>query len=275
MEDARKIRYQQVDAFTDVPFKGNPAAVCIMHDPLYASQMQAIALEMNLSETAFVYPADDQGDRRIRWFTPAMEVPLCGHATLASGHVLLSSGSASPIRFHSASGPLVVHGEPDGAVRLDFPADPTQPTAPPPGLFEALGMDGAEGIEVGAKVMIVRASEPADVEQLAPNFTDLGAVDIGDGVLVLAVTAPAASNDLDFVSRVFAPWAGIDEDPVTGVAHTALIPYWAHRLGMETLRAAQISSRGGRVIGRLEGERVHLIGHAVTVAEGTILLPTA
>ncbi len=275
MEDARKIPFQQVDAFTDVPFKGNPAAVCVMHDPLEASQMQAIALEMNLSETAFVYPADDQGDRRIRWFTPAMEVPLCGHATLASGHVLLSSGTASPIRFHSASGPLVVHGEPDGAVRLDFPADLTEPTAPPPGLFEALGMESAEDVEVGAQVMIVRACEPADVERLAPNFADLGAVDIGDGVLVLAVTAPAGSDDLDFVSRVFAPWAGIDEDPVTGIAHTALIPYWAPRLGIETLRAAQISSRGGRIIGRLEGERVHLIGHAVTVAEGTILLPTA
>jgi len=266
------IRYQQVDAFTDVPFKGNPAAVCVMDDPLDASQMQTIALEMNLSETAFIYAPDDRGARRIRWFTPAMEVPLCGHATLASGHVLLTSGVQSPITFRSASGPLTVHAEPNGAVRLDFPATPTTPAHPPSGLLSALGLDQAEAIEAGGQVMIVEVQTQAEVVQARPNFTDLRAVDVGE-VLVLAVTAPADSDDLDFVSRVFAPWAGIDEDPVTGLAHTGLTPYWNARLTGDTFRAEQISSRGGRLTVRRDGDRVHLIGHSVTVAEGTILLP--
>ena len=195
--------------------------------------MQAIALEMNLSETAFVYPPDDQGDRRIRWFTPAMEVPLCGHATLASGHVLLASGAVSRIVLRSASGPLTVHAEADGAVRLDFPATPTAPVPPPPRLLDALGIERAEAVETGGEVMIVRVATQADVQRVRPNFTDLGATEVGE-VLVLAVTAPADSDDLDFVSRVFAPWAGIDEDPVTGVAHTGLTPYWAARLGRDS-----------------------------------------
>lgn len=266
------IRFQQVDAFTDVPFKGNPAAVCIMDHPLEASQMQAIALEMNLAETAFLYPPDDQGERRIRWFTPAIEVPLCGHATLASGHVLLASGAVSPIVFHSASGPLTVYREDGGAVRLDFPATDTAPLPPPPGLLEALGIEHAEAIEAGGHVMIVRVETQADVQRVRPNFSDLAAVDVGK-VLVLAVTAPADSDDLDFVSRVFAPWAGIDEDPVTGLAHTGLTPYWVARFGRNTLRAEQISSRGGQLTVRVEGDRVHLIGYSVTVAEGTILIP--
>ncbi len=266
------IRFQQVDAFTDVPFKGNPAAVCIMDYPLEASQMQAIALEMNLAETAFLYPPDDQGERRIRWFTPAIEVPLCGHATLASGHVLLASGAVSPIVLHSASGPLTVHREADGAVRLDFPVTATAPVPPPPGLLEALGIEHAEAVETGGHVMIVQVSNQAGVQRVRPNFSNLAAVEVGE-VLVLAVTAPADSDDLDFVSRVFAPWAGIDEDPVTGLAHTALTPYWVARLGRNPLCAEQISSRGGQLTVRLEGDRVHLIGYSVTVAEGTILLP--
>lgn len=272
MDSRTSIRYQQVDAFTDVPFKGNPAAVCIMDHPLAASQMQAIALEMNLAETAFLYPPDEQGERRIRWFTPAIEVPLCGHATLASGHVLLASGVASPIVFQSASGPLMVHREADGAVRLDFPVTATATVPPPPGLFEALGIEYAEAVETGGHVMIVQVATQAAVQRLRPNFSNLEAIEVGD-VLVLAVTAPADSENLEFVSRVFAPWAGIDEDPVTGLAHTGLTPYWAARLGRATLRAEQISSRGGQLTVRLEGDRVHLIGHSVTVAEGTILLP--
>lgn len=272
---ADSIRYQQVDAFTDRPFAGNPAAVCVLDEPLTASQMQTIALEMNLSETAFVHPPDETGRRRIRWFTPAMEVPLCGHATLASGHVLLLAGARSPIFFQSASGPLTVHREADGAVRLDFPADPTTPVSPPHGLMDALGLAGVETVEAGAQVMIVQVGSRAEVERVAPNFTGLAAVDVGEGVIVLAVTALADSADLDFVSRVFAPWAGVDEDPVTGLAHTALVPFWGGRLRKETLRGAQISSRGGRGTGRVDGERVHLTGRAVTVAEGTLLLPPA
>jgi len=246
--------------------------VCIMDHPLAASQMQAIALEMNLAETAFLYPPDEQGERRIRWFTPAIEVPLCGHATLASAHVLLASGVASPFVFQSASGPLMVHGEDDGAVRLDFPVTATATVPPPPGLFEALGIEYAEAVETGGHVMIVQVATQAAVQRLRPNFSNLEAIEVGD-VLVLAVTAPADSENLEFVSRVFAPWAGIDEDPVTGLAHTGLTPYWAARLGRATLRAEQISSRGGQLTVRLEGDRVHLIGHSVTVAEGTILLP--
>lgn len=262
--------FYTVDAFTDTPFGGNPAAVCLDAKSLAAAMMQRIAAEMNLSETAFIGPLGADGARRLRWFTPTMEVPLCGHATLAAAHVLLTEEDAEPpLHFSSASGTLRVHREADGALRMDFPADPPRIDAPPPGLLRALGCQ--EGIPClrAERLWIVRTGSEAEVRELAPDFTRLGEVDIGEGALGVAATAPA-SGEVDFVSRFFAPWAGIDEDPVTGVAHTALAPYWAQESGRDVLRARQLSRRGGGMEVRMDGARVHLVGRAVTVARGRI-----
>ena len=277
-----RIAYRQVDAFTRTPYHGNPAAVCVVDQPLSASVMQAVAAEMNLSETAFVEAPDASGVRPLRWFTPTTEVPLCGHATLASGHALRSAGHSAPYRFGSASGRLTVHAEPDGALRLDFPADACTPVEPDRGVLEALGLTEVEACLSGTLNYIVRVETSDIVDGLKPNFSALGAIDLGEDVLVLTVTARdrggsgptgGGSEDFDIASRVFAVWAGIDEDPVTGVAHTALGPYWAGVLGKPEFTARQGGRRRGQLRVRMEGDRVHLIGHAVTVAEGTLVLP--
>lgn len=269
------IPFLQVDAFTDRPFTGNPAAVCLSEEALSADLMQSIAAEMNLAETAFPVrlPA---GDWSLRWFTPALEVDLCGHATLAAGHVLLDRGEAGPLRFSTRSGVLVVDREPDGQLRMDFPAVPTTPARPPKGLMEALGVEQRAEIEVrrgpAGQYYMVALPGPAMVAGLTPDFTALRHVDL-DGRIGVAVTAPAAPQaDHDFVSRFFAPWAGIDEDPVTGSSHCMLAPYWADRWDRMDLRARQISPRGGDVGLRVRGDRVHLLGQAVTVAEGVLLV---
>lgn len=263
------VPFYTVDAFTDSPFRGNPAAVCLLSGPLPDETLQRIAAEMNLSETAFVRQPDDDGARGLRWFTPAVEVPLCGHATLASAHVLLEEeGASPPLHFSTASGILVVERDADGALRMDFPADPPEIRRPPPGLLPALGCpQGVPSLRAG-KLWVVRLGSAAEVRKLAPDFGELADIDPGDGVLGVAVTAPG--DEVDFVSRFFAPWAGIDEDPVTGVAHTALGPYWASESGRTALRAKQLSRRGGEVGVRLRGDRVDLIGRAVTVARGRI-----
>ena len=244
--------------------------------------MQTVASEMNLSETAFVEAPDPSGVRRLRWFTPTTEVPLCGHATLASGHVLRSLGHTPPYHFSSASGPLFVGAEPDGALRLDFPADECTVVEPDENVLAALGLTEVVTCLSGALNYIARVESPDIVDGLAPNFSALDAIDLGGDVLVLSVTAPGdtgsggpakGSADPDVASRVFAVWAGIDEDPVTGVAHTALGPYWTSVLGRPEFTARQGGSRRGRLRVRVEGDRVHLIGHAVTVGEGTLVLP--
>ena len=280
--------YRQVDAFTDAPYQGNPAAVCLVERPLSPHAMQAVASEMNLSETAFVEAPDDSGVRRLRWFTPTTEVPLCGHATLASGHVLRSLGHTPPYRFSSASGPLIVHVEPDGALRLDFPSDKCTVVEPRDDVLAALGLTEAVTCLSGSLNYIVRVASRDVVDGLAPNFSALGRIDLGEDVIGLSVTAPggaangsggagaiaaAITDEVDVASRVFAPWAGIDEDPVTGVAHTALGPYWAGVLGRAEFTARQGGRRRGRLRVRVAGEWVHLMGHAVTVAEGTLVLP--
>lgn len=265
------LRYKQIDAFTSRPFAGNPAAVCLLDDPLPASSMQAIALEMNLSETAFVLPIEGEA-RPIRWFTPAIEVPLCGHATLAASHALVEAGEGAPFEFDSLSGRLTVDIEPDARLRMDFPADLCTDRGPWPDLVEALGATSVRSIYQGTHNLIVRVESQAEVERLAPDFTALSNLDVGS-VLTLSVTAESVLDGVDVASRVFAPWAGIDEDPVTGLAHTALAPFWADALGKAELRAAQVSARGGEVGLRIRGDRVHLIGHAVTVAEGVLLKP--
>ena len=270
------IPYYIVDAFTDSPFGGNPAAVCLEIDQLSDTAMARIAGEMNLSETAFVYQPGAGAVRRLRWFTPAVEVPLCGHATLGSAHVLLREmGVAGPVRFQSASGLLTVQEE-DGRLRMDFPANPPVEGPMPPGLAEALGVATATGgaaalFTTSGKVALVVLSAEEEVLAIRPDFGALGKVARPGGVMGVAVTARGADPGVDFVSRFFAPWLGVDEDPVTGVAHTTLTPYWARVLGKTEMSARQRSVRGGALTVRARGDRVELLGHAVTVAAGRMV----
>ena len=258
-----KIPLYQIDAFTDRVFRGNPAAVCPLEDWLDDQTLQAIARENNLSETAFFVERGERFD--LRWFTPLAEVDLCGHATLASGHVLLNElgigGEA--VHFSSKSGPLSVARE-NGRLALDFPARVLAPIASSTALAEALGaVPEAALASPGGNGMAVFADE-ATVRALAPDFAALGALD-HQGVIA---TAPGESAD--FVSRYFAPRVGIPEDPVTGSAHCDLAPYWAARLGKTRLLAHQISARGGVLHCRLAGERVHIAGDTVKYLEGII-----
>ncbi|MFH1568114.1 MAG: PhzF family phenazine biosynthesis protein [Gemmatimonadota bacterium] len=256
----------QVDAFTAAPFRGNPAAVCPLDGPREAPWLQAVATEMNLSETAFLHPVEDGW--RLRWFTPAMEVELCGHATLASAHVLWESGRlglAETARFHTASGRLTARRAGD-EITLDFPATPAAPATLPDGLARALGAHPL-GAGKSAFDYLVEVASEAEVRALRPDFARLGEL-TARGVMV---TAPAAAGDWDFVSRFFAPAAGIDEDPVTGSAHCCLGPFWGARLGRQELVGFQASARGGLVRVRLAGDRVLLGGRAVTVLRGELL----
>jgi len=270
MDTTTQLRFYQVDAFTDKPFQGNPAAVLVLDAPLPAGVMQAVAAEMNLSETAFCGPPEADGLRHLRWFTPAVEVPLCGHATLATAHVLLRElGEAPPLRFRTLSGPLTVHEEAGGWLRMNLPADRPSTAAPPPGLLEALGCPPDVPVLRGEKSWVVRLGSEEEVRALAPDLHALRGVD-PRGALGVAVTAPG-SGEVDFVSRFFAPWVGVDEDPVTGVAHTALGPFWTAVTGRNALLARQLSHRPGEVRVRTEGERVHVGGRAVTVLRGEVV----
>ena len=271
MERGPEIAFYQVDAFTDRPFRGNPAAVFLHDEPLDPRAMQLIAREMNLSETAFVGPPAE-GARPIRWFTPAVEVSACGHATLAAGHVLMEeAGTENPVDLRAAGGVITVRSE-EGILSMDFPADPPEIELPPSGLLRALGCHEAVPVLRSDQIWVVRLSWEKEVEALSPNISRLLEADVGDGVLGVAVTAPG-SGGVDFVSRFFAPWVGIPEDPVTGVAHTTLAPYWSKQLDRPNLRARQLSAREGTVDVSVEGGRVRLSGRAVTVARGHMLLP--
>ena len=255
-----------VDAFTDVPFRGNPAAVCLLDAAADVAWMQDLAREMNLSETAFVVPRAD-GDFDLRWFTPAREIALCGHATLGSAHALFERGhDATAIRFHTQSGVLTC--TPDGTrIEIDFPSAPTDPIDTPAGLFDALGIGDAVAVSESAnRWFVVELASEAAVVHLDPDFTALAA--IGSGAVI--VTARASQAGADIASRVFVPGAGIDEDPVTGSSHCALVPYWAAKLGRTELVAYQASARGGTLWCRLAGDRVFLAGHAVTVMSGEL-----
>ena len=257
----------QVDAFTSEPFGGNPAAVCLLPGPADAGWMQRVAREMNLSETAFLVGRDD-GAFDLRWFTPAVEVDLCGHATLASAHALWEEGNLAPDApavFHTRSGRLSAVLR-NGWIEMDFPAEPDEPASAPEGLTAALG---ANPIYVGRNRLdyLVEVDTEADVRRLAPDFRRLGEID-ARGIIV---TAQAETGGFDFVSRFFAPCAGIDEDPVTGSAHCCLGPYWQRRLGRTSFTAWQASERGGLVRVEVRGERVTLSGRAVTVMRGELL----
>jgi PhzF family phenazine biosynthesis protein len=253
----------QIDAFTTRRFAGNPAAVMPMDSFLSDTVLQAIAAENNLAETAFLPP--DGSDYQLRWFTPTTEVPLCGHATLASAAVVMErlEPGRSRVVFHSASGPLTVNRV-DSKYVMDFPVRLSERVSTPPGLADALGV---APIEVCANVFNYMALlESAQiVRALAPNIAALARLD-REGVIV---TAPG-DGSYDFVSRYFAPAKGIPEDPVTGGAHCMLAPYWAKRLGKTTFRAYQASRRGGEIICRLAGERVELEGSCVFYLEGEV-----
>jgi PhzF family phenazine biosynthesis protein len=256
----------QVDAFTDHAFAGNPAGVCLLSAPRDAAWMQQVAAEMNLSETAFLLPRADGYD--LRWFTPTVEVDLCGHATLASAHVLWETGTLPPEQtasFHTRSGVLTCVQK-EGRIEMDFPA--TRPTESPTldGLAAALGVKprwvGRTRFDCFAEL-----ESEAAVRALKPDFARIGALG-GRGFIV---TAKATTAGYDFVSRFFAPAAGVNEDPVTGSAHCCLAPYWAEQLGKDELIGYQASPRGGVVGVRVVGDRVRLSGNAVTVFRGELL----
>jgi PhzF family phenazine biosynthesis protein len=255
----------QIDAFTDRPFAGNPAAVCLLDDAAGAPWMQQVAQEMNLSETAFVHrQADGYG---LRWFTPVAEVRLCGHATLAAAHALWETGAlplGTAARFHTLSGLLTATAR-DGWIELDFPALATEPTEAPAGLLDALGAL-ASFVGRSAYDVLVEVASAAEVRMLAPDFGALGRV-AARGVIV---TARSDEPRFDFVSRFFAPTVGVNEDPVTGSAHAALGPYWKGRTGKDAFLAYQASARGGIVRVRVAGDRVHLAGQAVTLFRGEL-----
>ncbi len=266
----------QVDAFTDVPFRGNPAAVCILENELDDGTLQAIAAENNLSETAFVRPVGggpivEATEFHLRWFTPAAEVPLCGHATLATAAVLFETFGypGDELRFRSLSGPLVARRHPEG-ILLDFPADEVVPIEPPAGFLQALGVDDPREVmfAVQLKDVLVQVGSVSQVRGVRPDFRAMVEAARGTDINGAIVTAEG-EPPYDFVSRFFAPWWGVDEDPVTGAAHTVLTPYWANRLGKRTMRAYQASKRGGDLRVELaDAGRVHLIGKAVITMEG-------
>jgi PhzF family phenazine biosynthesis protein len=256
----------QVDAFTDRPFGGNPAGVCILDGLADQDWMQAVGMEMNLSETAFLFP--EGAGYRLRWFTPATEVDLCGHATLASAHVLFTEGLADrdrTVEFYTLSGTLKAKLAKDGWIELDFPKTPAEPFDPPPGLVEALGV---RPVWVGRSRFdyLIEVEHEELVRNSQPDFTALKKAETR-GVIV---TSRSASPERDFVSRFFAPAVGIDEDPVTGSAHCVLGPYWSEKLGKKELTAFQASKRGGVVRVRLEGDRVYLGGQAITAIKGVL-----
>jgi PhzF family phenazine biosynthesis protein len=264
------VKLFHVDAFASRPFEGNPAAVCLLDRERPEAWMQSVAAEMNLSETAFLLPRDDVFG--LRWFTPEAEVPLCGHATLASAHALWESGVLSEDRealFDTRSGRLTARRV-DGRVEIDLPAAPLAACALPEGAAQALGVSPVFAGRtpdrgLGDVDYVVEVASEAEVRGLRPDFARLRALRAG-----FAVTARADGPPYDFVSRYFASFVGIDEDPVTGAAHCALVPHWSGRLGKDRLTAYQASARGGVVRGLLEGDRVRLAGEAVTVARGEI-----
>lgn len=257
-----ELRLVQVDAFADRPFTGNPAAVMPLDQWLPDESLQAIAMENNLSETAFTIPATGDADYELRWFTPSTEVVLCGHATLASGHVLMTG---ERIRFRTRqAGLLEVARNPAGeGYEMSLPAWKPEPKLLPR-IVEALGCHAVETLWHPHRYGVVVAGSEAEVLALRPDFRRLAE----EGDVLTIVTAPG--RDTDMVSRVFATGAGIDEDPVTGSAHAVIVPYWAERLGRASLTAFQASRRGGRLTGRHAGDRVILGGRCVTVMEGVM-----
>jgi PhzF family phenazine biosynthesis protein len=267
-----EIPFLQIDAFTSEPFKGNPAAVCLLDRPGEPDWMQKVAMEMNLAETAFVVPRAD-GGFDLRWFTPAIEVPLCGHGTLASAHALWETGrlaAGETARFLTLSGWLTARRS-EEEIEMDFPAISSDTAVLPQPLANALGLNSTDVIcnraitkQNGNFLLELKSEE--SVRGVKPDFEFLRR-NLDSGVIVTA----RGSSNYDFVSRYFAGYAGIDEDPVTGSAHCMLAPYWAAKLGKTEMRAYQASARGGEVNVRALGDRVALGGRAVTVLRGSLI----
>ena len=257
----------QVDAFTEKPFSGNPAAVCILPGPCDPAWMQKVAKEMNLSETAFLYKQEDGFN--LRWFTPAAEVELCGHATLASAHILWEIGLLAfkeQARFHTLSGLLTAERRQD-QIELNFPANPDEPVSAPPGLLEALGVTP---IYIGRSKFdyLIEVDSEESLRKIMPDFNLLKTLPVRGTI----VTSLSTSPGYDFISRFFAPTVGVNEDPVTGSAHCTLGPFWSKRLGKNKWVAYQASERGGVLHIRVVGDRVYLGGRAVTTLRGELLV---
>ncbi|GAA3019749.1 PhzF family phenazine biosynthesis protein [Streptomyces drozdowiczii] len=270
------MRIRTVDAFTDRPFTGNPAGVLLFGPEGFPDDafLRGVAAELNLSETAFAHPLPPGGDAdwALRWFTPVTEVDMCGHATLATAHVLHTTGTATgTVRFAARCGTLTSTAHADGSLTLDFPTAPLAPEAVPAGLAEALGTEPVSVHDTGPHVgdLLVELKDEAAVRGLAPDFTALAGLS-RRGVIATAAAEPG--QGYDYVSRGFFPAVGIDEDPVTGSAHTALAPFWSDRLGRDELTGLQASARSGLVRTSLRGARTLLTGHAVTVLDGELLV---
>lgn len=262
------IKIFQVDAFAAEPFRGNPAGVCLLEKPRDAAWMQAVANEMNLSETAFLLPEND--GYRLRWFTPKTEVKLCGHATLASAHVLFEQAILprdATARFYTASGLLTAeYVSKTNTIELNFPAAAVVVSEPPVGLLEALGV-APVFIGRGGEDYLIEVTSAETVRNLAPNFSRLLQVKCRDVI----VTALSDSSEYDFISRFFAPAVGVNEDPVTGSAHCRLVPYWQNKLGKDQFVAYQASARGGVLHLAAAGDRILIGGQAVTVLKGELV----
>jgi PhzF family phenazine biosynthesis protein len=261
------IKIYQVDAFTEKPFSGNPAAVCFLPKDKEAGWMQAVGKEMNLSETAFLLKQED--GYNLRWFTPAVEVDLCGHATLASAHILWETGilrREEQARFHTRSGLLTAFSK-GGEIELNFPAKTDEPAEAPAGLLEALKVK-ANYIGKSKFDYLVQVDSEETVRGLKPDFAALKNIPVR-GVIV---TSRAVSTGYDFISRFFAPAAGVNEDPVTGSAHCTLGPFWSRKLGKNDFLAYQASERGGTLRVRVAGDRVYLGGKAVTIFRGELIV---
>lgn len=268
-EEGRMQPLFMVDAFADRPFAGNPAGVLVLDAERPAAWMQAVASELNLSETSFLRRRED-GVWSLRWFAPALETALCGHATLAAAHVLWTEGHHPPgeeIRFATASGELRALGTGGGPIRLDFPAAPARPVAPPPGLAGVLPVPHRPVGRAGPNDnYLVEVDSPVALRNLRPDLGRLAALPVGG----LIVTAPSDDPAYDFLSRYFAPAAGIPEDPVTGSAHCTLGPHWQGKLGKNRFRALQVSPRTGALTVEVEDGRVRLGGGAVTTVRGSL-----
>jgi predicted PhzF superfamily epimerase YddE/YHI9 len=258
------IPYYHVDVFTGELFSGNPAGVCILSAFLADGMMQKIAVENRHGTTAFVVPSAD-GDFDLRWFTPKVEDDLCGHATMAAAYALaLRKHDVWPVRFHTCSGLLIVARNGDG-FEMDFPARPSQPCEPPVGLLAALGLKTA--LVTKSRDYLVVVDQAEQVRALSPDIAALAQLDIG---LSGAIVTAAGEGDVDYVCRFFAPSIGIDEDPATGSIQCTLAPYWAGRLGKDSLRAQQLSARGGQMQCAIAGDRVKIAGRARLYLSGTL-----
>jgi PhzF family phenazine biosynthesis protein len=257
----------QVDAFTSEPFRGNPAGICLLESDASDDWMQAVAAEMNLSETAFLVKRDDAW--HIRYFTPEVEIPLCGHTTVASAHVLWSEGivaDSQPVHFSAKGGEFIGTRE-DGRITIDFPAHTCDEAQPPVGLSDAIGATPASAHRIREGGWLIEFESEQTVATLSPDLLRLRSIKPGG----LIATAQSSTRARDFVSRFFAPDIGIDEDPVTGVAHLALGPYWAKRLGKTEMTAVQLSRRTGTLRVRVADDRVYIMADAATVFRAELL----